>query len=301
MKRPEYVAAAVSACRRAADGEPIPPRLLENLEAVFSRSGFTSGFFDAPGRGRTRALFGTRREETPPPRPGPSSASCTSSPARNTRASRYAWRSTRAPGAAHAHRRRRGGLFPPPSPAILPSPRAPVPPIRSAAPPSSEKTGGTPFFAEAVECRIGEGLSFPVSALNRLRREALDALMEKKSGQARRPVHPRAVRRAAPPPRGRASAAARPLPLGPAAGGGPALRAVLCPVGHAPRRAAPPARRRLFPRRGAAARPLSGLEEEAKRRLTLAREAGVTRCWAGNLGAARLARECGFYRARRLR
>ena len=41
-------------------------------------------------------------------------------------------------------------------------------------------------------------------------------------------------------------------------------------------------------------RGLFGLEEEAKRRLTLAREAGVTRCWAGNLGAARLARECGF-------
>ncbi|MCI8395471.1 MAG: U32 family peptidase, partial [Acutalibacter sp.] len=37
MKRPEYVAAAVSACRRAADGEEIPPELLQNLEAVFSR------------------------------------------------------------------------------------------------------------------------------------------------------------------------------------------------------------------------------------------------------------------------
>ena len=63
MKRPEYVAAAVSACRRAADGVEIPPRLLENLEAVFSRSGFTSGFFDAPSRSRTRPLFGTRSKE----------------------------------------------------------------------------------------------------------------------------------------------------------------------------------------------------------------------------------------------
>ena len=38
MKRPEYVAAAVSACRRAAQGEAVPPQLLEDLQAVFSRS-----------------------------------------------------------------------------------------------------------------------------------------------------------------------------------------------------------------------------------------------------------------------
>ena len=34
MKRPEYVAAAVSACRHAADGEPVPPALLGDLGAV---------------------------------------------------------------------------------------------------------------------------------------------------------------------------------------------------------------------------------------------------------------------------
>ena len=41
MKRPEYVAAAVSACRQAAGGEQVPEKLLEDLRAVFSRSGFT--------------------------------------------------------------------------------------------------------------------------------------------------------------------------------------------------------------------------------------------------------------------
>lgn len=60
MKRPEYVAAAVSACRQAADGETVPESLLSDLQAVFSRSGFTDGYLT----GKTgRAMFGVRRKE----------------------------------------------------------------------------------------------------------------------------------------------------------------------------------------------------------------------------------------------
>ena len=60
MKRPEYVAAAVSACRRAADGEEIPAELTENLEAVFSRSGFTDGYL----KGKLGPdMFGIRTKE----------------------------------------------------------------------------------------------------------------------------------------------------------------------------------------------------------------------------------------------
>ena len=61
MKRPEYVAAAVSACRLAADGEPVPPELLEKLEAVFSRCG-------APGSGGRLLplrLYGRLPDRTP--------------------------------------------------------------------------------------------------------------------------------------------------------------------------------------------------------------------------------------------
>lgn len=60
MKRPEYVAAATAASRLAADGKPVPRDLLEKLEAVFSRSGFTDGYLT--GR-RGRRMFGTRRKE----------------------------------------------------------------------------------------------------------------------------------------------------------------------------------------------------------------------------------------------
>ncbi len=56
MKRPEYVAAAVSALRAALDGEQPD---LESLRAVFARSGFTDGYYT----GKKRDMFGFRRKE----------------------------------------------------------------------------------------------------------------------------------------------------------------------------------------------------------------------------------------------
>lgn len=40
-----------------------------------------------------------------------------------------------------------------------------------------EKTGGTPFYLEKLDCALGEGLVVPVSALNALRKEALERLL----------------------------------------------------------------------------------------------------------------------------
>lgn len=60
MKRPEYVAAATAVFRRLLDGETPDPQLLDDLQAVFSRSGFTDAYFT--GR-RGAELFGSRRVE----------------------------------------------------------------------------------------------------------------------------------------------------------------------------------------------------------------------------------------------
>ena len=56
MKRPEYVAAAVTACRNVLDGKKPD---METLRAVFSRSGFTESYFD----GSVRNMQGTRTKE----------------------------------------------------------------------------------------------------------------------------------------------------------------------------------------------------------------------------------------------
>ncbi len=57
LKRPEYVSAAVTECRRAAAGEKPD---MEVLEKVFSRSGFTQGYYTGC---RNASMFGTRGRE----------------------------------------------------------------------------------------------------------------------------------------------------------------------------------------------------------------------------------------------
>ena len=57
MKRPEYVAAATSACRAAVDGKKPD---MESLKAVFSRSGFTDGYLKGK---RTVDMFGIRTKD----------------------------------------------------------------------------------------------------------------------------------------------------------------------------------------------------------------------------------------------
>ncbi|MBE6775464.1 MAG: U32 family peptidase [Ruminococcaceae bacterium] len=59
MKRPEYVAAAVTAIRSTLDGKA-DEEILSKLRAVFSRSGFTDGYF-ADKKGRE--MFGIRQKE----------------------------------------------------------------------------------------------------------------------------------------------------------------------------------------------------------------------------------------------
>lgn len=54
MKRPEYVACAVNACRAALDGKEPD---METLQAVFSRQGFTDGYLTGK---RTSDMFGFR-------------------------------------------------------------------------------------------------------------------------------------------------------------------------------------------------------------------------------------------------
>ncbi len=60
MKRPEYVAAATAACREALDNGIINTELSNTLRNVFSRSGFTDGYFKG---NLGREMFGIRTKE----------------------------------------------------------------------------------------------------------------------------------------------------------------------------------------------------------------------------------------------
>ncbi len=65
MKRPEYVAAATAVLRDLLDGKKPDVQTLNDLRAVFSRTGFTDGYFTGV---RDADLFGRRRlEDIAPP------------------------------------------------------------------------------------------------------------------------------------------------------------------------------------------------------------------------------------------
>lgn len=173
MKRPEYVAAATAACRLAAEGRPVPEELSSALGAVFSRSGFTDGYINAR---RGREMFGTRTKED-----------VTAATEKVLSGLRELYRKERQSvpvdlalsfeggqitlGASCAgHTVFAAGKLQQNAP-IYNS----IPKERCIS--QLQKTGGTPFTARSVTVPE-EGVPLPVSELNRLRREALEALLE---------------------------------------------------------------------------------------------------------------------------
>lgn len=289
LKRPEYVAAAVTACRQSLAGE-VPD--LETLQSVFSRSGFTDGYYTAR---RDLTMFGTRTRE-------------------DTAAAAEVL------GKLSALTRNEVGRLPvdmvltmaPGEPATLavtdgthrvevagevPQTALTRPTDEELAHRALEKCGGTPFYLQNLTCHIGEGLMLPLSALNRLRAAALTALAEARSVVV-------------------------PYPQAPAAAGEPAGRAR--PVGSPQLRCRLAAAAQLTPaiRRGGGrlSLPLHELaerpelletgaerwvaelpafcapqqEEAVMRTLRKLKEQGLTAALCGNLGSLLMAREAGL-------
>ncbi len=172
MTRPEYVAAATAVCRKTVDGEECEA-LKETLRKVFSRSGFTSGYYE---NRLGKDMFGIRtrddvmlsaevinslhelyrRERQSVAIFGSFSLPEIGAPATLTVSDGENEVSVSG-GCAEAAKNRpvdeeflRGKL---------------------------EKTGGTPFYFEKLEFHLGEGLAIGGAVLGSLRREALEKLL----------------------------------------------------------------------------------------------------------------------------
>lgn len=182
MKRPEYVAAATAAVRQARDG--VTPAgygcaeaLQEDLQRVFSRSGFTDGYYTGC---RGASLFGTRREED--------AAALEKAAGRLRRL--YARELPRVPVTLRltaqageplmvearddrGHTVRAVGDVPAPGPGLS------IERLRE----QLAKTGGTPFAAQ-VTCIVQPHLALTCAQVNALRRTALDGLLAQR-GRAR--------------------------------------------------------------------------------------------------------------------
>ncbi len=182
LRRPEYVAAAVVACRKALAGETPD---LTDLERVFSRSGFTDGYLRGK---RDLAMFGRRTEEDK----ADSSAVLgkLSGLYRRERSSVPVDMSLRLkPGEAvrltvSDGTRQVTVSGPEPEPV-----RTQPPELRG----QLERTGGTPFFLRELKTEAEPGWT---AKLNPLRREALEKLLTLREPVTPRPVAPPPVREA---------------------------------------------------------------------------------------------------------
>lgn len=178
MKRPEYVAAAVTACRQALKGEKPD---MDSLRAVFSRSGFTSGYFDGK---RDKSMFGARtkadvqageevfsslrqlyHKQTPLVPVRMAFSMEPDAPARLTLSDGEHRVTAEGEVPQHAENR----------PATAESVRQ-----------NLEKLGGTPYYLQNFQAQIGDGLMLRASSLNSLRRDACALLDQARTAGEKR-------------------------------------------------------------------------------------------------------------------
>lgn len=291
MKRPEYVAAAVSACRLAADGQPVPQELLEQLRAVFSRSGFTNGYLEDK---RGPSMFGFRGKED-----------VTGATAEVLTSLRALYKDERqgvpvdfqftlkeqVPAGLEAsdgegHTARVSGE------AAQQAVKLPLDEARCAA--QLHKTGGTPYFCRNVACDIGQGLTLPVSALNSMRREALEELSCQRSVRERPLFHAVSLQYDAHiPAPGIPRVRARFPSAADVPGAARECELIYVPLATRPEELAA-LRGRGFRCAVEIPRGLFGTERQTENLLRRAMDAGVEEAWAGNIGAAALAKSCGM-------
>lgn len=173
MKRPEYVAAAVSQFRQALLGAQAD---MDLMAAVFSRSGFTQGYFD----GRLGLdMFGTRqKEDVLAGQKVLKSLSDLASKDVPRVGVDFSFSMQQDQPVVLTADDREGHTV---------SAQGEVPQTALKAPTneelvrrSLEKTGGTFYYLNSLETELGEGLICPASQLNALRRQALEQLTEQR-------------------------------------------------------------------------------------------------------------------------
>ena len=171
MKRPEYVAIVTKAYRTVLNGQKLSDDDLRQLEAAFSREGFTQGYYE----GHTGPdMFGIRQ----PGGPDKELLAAARASFENTEAPRvpirfYAMLRANEPAQlaveddqGHVCRT----LGPVPQQAQ----------VRSLTPEELEerlrKTGGTPYYAVSVKSVIDPGLMLPAASINAMRRDVIAEL-----------------------------------------------------------------------------------------------------------------------------
>ncbi len=170
MKRPEYVAAVTSVYRKALDEGAVSKPMIDTLLKAFNRQGFTDGYYT----GNTgRKMFGVRLEEPEDP-----------TWLRLARQSYEAVENPLVDIKFHAVVKERGSFLTVTDPEGRScTVQGPVPEIARTQLLTEDmmsarlsKTGGTPYRCVVVTAEIAPGLTLSASAVNSMRRDALNQL-----------------------------------------------------------------------------------------------------------------------------
>ena len=175
MKRPEYVASAVEACKIAAEGGQPD---LQSLQSVFSRSGFTNGYIDGE---RGPQMFGVRSKED---------VTAASVKLFKSMAHRFEQPAQHLPLEMELTVRQgtpcRLTVSDGQGCQVLVEGPEPEPSVRfdleaDRAKQSLQKLGGTPYILGCFSAAIDPGLTLSAAELNQLRRAAVERMNELRS------------------------------------------------------------------------------------------------------------------------
>ncbi len=171
MKRPEYVAVVTKAYRSAIDGKHVTEENMKELESVFSRQGFTQGYYEGK---IGQDMFGTRQEQNPD-KELYAKARATYESGETPRVPVKFYAMVRAGEPAQLAAQDEDGhvckaVGPVPEQALVHSLTADDLETRL------RKTGGTPYSCTLVRSVVDPGLMLPASSINAMRREVLAEL-----------------------------------------------------------------------------------------------------------------------------
>ena len=176
MKRPEYVAAAVTACRQSLDSGKISAEIKEKLGNIFSRSGFTDGYYTNK---KGKEMFGIRQKQDVVS--ADSKVLSSLSNLYKSERQSVAVDMALSLGLGSAVLSVSDGVFTVTAESALCEPAKNLPTDKDAVAKNLSKTGGTPFYVADIQFENKGGMFVPVSVINELRREVLQKLSDKRS------------------------------------------------------------------------------------------------------------------------
>ena len=289
MKRPEYVAAAVRACVEQRDFGFITDQTAAQLRGVFSRTGFTDGYYTGK---RGAGMFGTRTRDD-----------VVSADEKLLAQIRQGYKDeySHVPlsGSFSAKIGERAALtLTDGAHTVAVFSECKAEPAQKVALTAEKcrvqlgKTGGTAYLLDAVSINIEEALSLPLAALNTMRREALEQMNRLRANRHHYQIN-NIIIQAPEPYRPSMRTTRVRIPKTKIGKGFRACEIVFVPL-FSDTREWERLQQEGYPLGVEIPRGMFGREEQIERQLRRAKEAGVTHALCQNIGAVYVAKQLGF-------